>query len=131
MKAYFYGCACFGDIHYTYNGRFLENADVAFLSDEALPAYPEEFILSLYKEYKNKVIVLEQDEKGALLFDGEEEAFHFVKSVYTRPVVNTVGAGDALFSSFVHFYLKGEKPHERPEKSRGFCLVQNRRIRRR
>ena len=25
-------------------------------------------------------------------------------------MVNTVGAGDALFSSFIHFYAKGLKP---------------------
>ena len=28
------------------------------------------------------------------------------------PVVNTVGAGDALFSSFLHFYAKGYGPED-------------------
>ena len=100
------------DVHDSYNKRFLQNADVVFLSDEALPCPPEEFVLALHREYKNKAIVLGQGEKGALLFDGASQKFHFVKSVYTRPVVNTVGAGDALFSSFVHYYLKGPTPLE-------------------
>ena len=105
------------DIHDSYNERFLKNADVVFLSDEELSCQPEEFIESIHNAYKNKVIVLGQGEKGALLFDGETRKFHFVKSVYTRPVVNTVGAGDALFSSFVHYYLKGIPPYECLEKA--------------
>ena len=31
-------------------------------------------------------------------------------AVNVNEVVNTVGAGDALFSSFIHFYAKGLKP---------------------
>jgi ribokinase len=27
-----------------------------------------------------------------------------------RPIVNTIGAGDALFSAFLHFYIQGEEP---------------------
>ncbi|MBR4386625.1 MAG: carbohydrate kinase family protein [Treponema sp.] len=105
------------DIHDSYNKRFLENADLVFLSDECLPCQPEDFLLSIYKEYRNKAIVLGQGAKGALLFDGKSEKFHFVKSVTTRPVVNTVGAGDALFSCFVHYYLKGLKACECLEKA--------------
>ena len=105
------------DIHDSYNKRFLEQSDVVFLSDEGLPCCPEDFVISIYNEYKNNVIVLGQGEKGALLFDGTTEQFYFVKSVYTRPIVNTVGAGDALFSSFVHYYLKGLKPHQCLEKA--------------
>ncbi|MCR5318674.1 MAG: carbohydrate kinase family protein [Treponema sp.] len=100
------------DINDPYNKRFLENADIVFLSDEGLPCKPEEFVEELYSTYKSKVIVLGQGEKGALLFDGQTQKFHFEKSVHTRPVVNTVGAGDALFSCFVHYYLKGLSPSE-------------------
>ena len=100
------------DVHDSYNKRFLEHTDVVFLSDEGLPCSPEDFLKAMYSEYKNKVIVLGQGAKGALLFDGQTQEFHFVKSVYTRPVVNTVGAGDALFSCFVHYYLKGLSPYE-------------------
>ena len=30
-----------------------------------------------------------------------------MEAVTVRPIVNTVGAGDALFSSFLHFYVSG------------------------
>ncbi|MGP1576920.1 MAG: carbohydrate kinase family protein [Treponema sp.] len=105
------------DMHDSYNKRFLENADVVFLSDEGLPCSPMDFIETLYKEYKSKVIVLGQGDKGALLFDGIVKKYYFVSSVYTRPIVNTVGAGDALFSCFVHYYLKGLNPRECLEKA--------------
>lgn len=42
---------------------------------------------------------------------GEEKPY-FQQAVTTREVVNTVGAGDSLFSAFVHFYAKGKTPKE-------------------
>jgi ribokinase len=30
----------------------------------------------------------------------------------TRPVVNTIGAGDALFSAFIHAYAQSYDPYE-------------------
>jgi ribokinase len=32
--------------------------------------------------------------------------------VYTRPVVNTIGAGDALFSSFLDGFLRTKDPYK-------------------
>jgi sugar/nucleoside kinase (ribokinase family) len=37
---------------------------------------------------------------------------YIYKAVKTREIVNTIGAGDALFSSFVHFYSKTQNPYE-------------------
>ena len=73
------------DIHDSYNKRFLENADLVFLSDECLPCQPEDFLLSIYKEYRNKAIVLGQGAKGALLFDGERSG-RFTKAFVMRAV---------------------------------------------
>ena len=95
-----------------YNKRFLKNSDVVFLSDEKIQGNHEEFLISIYKEYKNKIIVLGQGKTGALMLDSSENKIYSIKSVYTRPVVNTVGAGDSLFSAFVHFYLKNLSPVE-------------------
>ena len=33
-------------------------------------------------------------------------------AVKTKEVINTVGAGDALFSAFIHFYAKGMEEKE-------------------
>ena len=35
-----------------------------------------------------------------------------IPPVFTRPVVNTIGAGDALFSAFLHTYARTRDPYE-------------------
>ena len=40
-----------------------------------------------------------------------------VPAVATRPVVNTIGAGDALFSCFLHEYRKSGNPYRAIRKS--------------
>lgn len=117
-KAKSFGKTVFTDVHVLsniedeYNKRFLENADVVFLSDEGISGNYEDFLLSIYKKYKNKVIVLGMGSKGAMILDEKSQKIYFVESVHVRPVVNTVGAGDSLFSCFVHFYTKGENALE-------------------
>lgn len=89
-----------------YNREFLENAHIVFLSDEGLPCGPEEFLWQLHCRYGNDILVLGRGDKGAMLYDRREEAFYDLPCIPAR-VVNTVGAGDALFSAFLHFYGKG------------------------
>lgn len=95
------------DVNDDYNREFLENADIVFLSDEALPCEPESFLFVLKTRYRMKVIVLGRGAKGACLYERETDRVTHFDCVPCRNVVNTVGAGDALFSSFVHFYAKG------------------------
>lgn len=89
-----------------YNRDFLENADIVFLSDEGLPCGPEEFLWQLHCRYGGDILVLGRGEKGAMLYDRRKDAFHDLPCVPAQ-VANTVGAGDALFSAFLHFYTKG------------------------
>ena len=96
---------CLGDIHDEYNARFLRVADIVFLSNENFIGREQDFVTSLTTGYGPSVIVVGMGDKGALLYT-KEDGFAFVPAVYTRPVVNTVGAGDSLFSSFIHFYAK-------------------------
>lgn len=100
------------DIHDSYNARFMQNADVLFLSDEGIGGSKAEFLKSIYNEYHNSVIVLGCGSQGAMMLDGKSGTLSMVSSVYTRPVVNTCGAGDSLFSCFVHEYMKGKAPLE-------------------
>lgn len=95
-----------GNIDDGYNRDFMENADILFLSDEALPCDAGEFIRRLEDRYHNSVIVIGMGAKGAMLFDKKTGEISFVDAYHRDGVVNTVGAGDALFSSFLHFYLK-------------------------
>lgn len=88
-----------------YNADYMSAADVLFLSDEKLWDSPERSAADLMQRYSPSVIVIGMGEKGAMLLekDGRPEVFPARR---TRPVVNTIGAGDALFSAFNHFYLR-------------------------
>lgn len=100
------------DAYDGYNKPFMMSSDILFLSDENLPCAPEEFIMKLEKLYHNKIIVIGQGKKGAMMYVKEENKIYQLGSVEIREVVNTIGAGDALFSSFIHYYVKGKKPLE-------------------
>ncbi len=87
-----------------YNKEFLENSDILFLSNEGCLGNEAEFIKSIQQTYHNKIIVIGCGEEGALAFDGKE--YYYEKAVAPLGIKNTVGAGDALFSSFIHYFLK-------------------------
>ena len=93
-----------------YNRDFLENADLLFLSDEALPCAPEDFLRRLHDRFRNRLIVLGQGAAGAMLLDGRSGEITRIPAYSGARVVNTVGAGDALFSAFVHCYARGLEP---------------------
>ncbi|MBO5118271.1 MAG: carbohydrate kinase family protein [Spirochaetaceae bacterium] len=95
------------NIHDEYNKDFLEKADIVFLSDELLPSSPKDFLFQLKETYGMKIIVLGQGEKGATLYSRDKDKFFRFSAVKPEKVVNTVGAGDALFSGFVFFYSQG------------------------
>ena len=98
----------FSNIDDEYNRDFLENANILFMSDEGLNGRDiKYFVLELYSRFHNDIIVVGCGSKGALLFEGKKNEFTEIPAVYTRPVVATSGAGDTLFSSFIHFFNNG------------------------
>jgi len=99
---------CLSDIYDEYNGDFISAADILFLSNENFVSREEEFVNSLKTVTNAKIIVVGMGSRGALLYLREKDKFSVFPAVYTRPVVNTVGAGDSLFASFLHFYSKTE-----------------------
>ena len=101
-----------GDIDDEYNQDFMKYANILFLSDENIKADYKKFILSIEEKFGNDIIVLGMGKKGALMYVKDENKFYELPAVDVKEVVNTVGAGDALFSSFIHFYAKGLKPIE-------------------
>lgn len=96
------------DLYDDYNREFMEAADILFLSDEGIGDDYRGFIAELERIYHNRIIVLGRGGKGAALY--QEGQFHELPAVHVGPVVNTVGAGDALFSSFLHGYAQGLAP---------------------
>ncbi len=97
------------DVEDEYDREFLKMADIVFLSDEGLPCPPEEFLWNLRQRYGSEIIVLGRGGQGAMLLR-KDGGFHSLPAVPPRQISNTVGAGDALFSAFLHFYGKGMDP---------------------
>ena len=88
----------------------MSNADVLFLSDENINENKEEFIRKLQEKYGNKVVVMGRGSDGSLML--YENKLIKMSAIGIGNVKNSCGAGDALFSCFIHFYLKGIDPIE-------------------
>ena len=110
-----------GDIDDDYNRDFMQYANILFLSDENIKSDYKEFLISIENKYNNDIIVLGMGNKGALMYVREEERFYELPAVSVGEVVNTVGAGDSLFSSFIHYYAKGLKPIDALKKAEIFA----------
>ena len=88
-----------------YNRDFLNNSSILFLSNEGCLGKEESFIKEIYNHFHNDIIVIGCGEKGAIAYVGKEDRYYHQKAVAPLGINNTVGAGDALFSSFIHYYL--------------------------
>lgn len=94
-----------------YNRDFMRYSDILFLSDENLNN-PKEFVKEIEKNFGNEIIVVGRGSRGALLYVKSSDVFYEIPAFQTRKPVNTVGAGDALLSAFVHFYIGGCSPYD-------------------
>jgi sugar/nucleoside kinase (ribokinase family) len=99
------------DIDSAYDGAFMAAADILFMSHEHLPCAPDDWIRRLWDRYGTGIAVIGLGSDGALLGVRADNAIERVPAVYTRPVVNTIGAGDALFASFIYGYHQTRDPY--------------------
>jgi acarbose 7IV-phosphotransferase len=99
------------DLDDAYNRDFMQAADILFMSHERLPCPPEEWVHRVRARYDPKVLVIGLGSGGALLSIKGDDFCEHLPAVRTRPVVSTVGAGDALFSCFVHYYSRTRDPY--------------------
>lgn len=99
------------NLHDDYNRDFMAAADILFLSHEALPTAPEEFARQILEHYPVQIVVIGLGGEGALLSVRRDGFMGRFPAVRTRPVVNTIGAGDALFSAFLHSYASHPDPY--------------------
>lgn len=95
-----------------YNGDFMRAADVLFLSDASLPCPPEDWVKQLLDRHGCPIVVVGLGADGALLSVKRDNFMERIPAVATRPVVNTIGAGDALFSAFLHGFARTGDPYE-------------------
>lgn len=100
-----------------YNADFMSAADVLFMSDELLPCPPEAWVRQVSERFGPEIVVVGLGAQGALLFVRRDHFLERVPAVRTRRIVNTIGAGDALFSAFIHAYNQGQDPYEAIQKA--------------
>jgi ribokinase len=94
-----------------YNRDFMAAADILFMSDELLPCAPEDWVKRLWDRYGTKIVVIGLGAQGALLGVRSDGFVERIPAAQTRPIVNTIGAGDALFSSFIHVFNQTRDPY--------------------
>jgi ribokinase len=105
------------DINDEYNRDFMAYSDILFLSNENILDKEHRFLEELIKTYNNKIIVIGMGVNGLLLYVRENNEIKHYSVVKTRKIVNTIGAGDALFSAFIYFYDKTKDAYYSIEKA--------------
>ena len=98
------------DLHDAYNQDYLRAATILFMSGGSLPTTPRNFIDQVAGNFPAEIIVIGLGARGAVMYTRGGAVVH-VPAVAPRPIINTVGAGDALFSAFVHSFAQGIPPH--------------------
>jgi ribokinase len=94
-----------------YNQDYLNAADILFLSDEALPDSPERVVRRIFDRFSAKIVVVGLGAEGALMGVRRDGFVGRFPAVKTREVINTIGAGDALFSAFLDRFLRTQDPY--------------------
>lgn len=97
------------DFDAAYERDFLRAADILFLSHERLPCAPQIALDALRQRFAPRIIVIGLGANGALLSEAGQPPVH-VPAVAPRGVVNTIGAGDTLFSTFIDQILRNTPP---------------------
>ena len=105
------------DVNDEYNKDFMEYSDILFLSNENILGWENIFLQELINIYSNQIIVIGMGENGLLMYVREKNEIKHYKAVRTREIVNTIGAGDALFSAFIYFFNKTNDPYYSIEKA--------------
>jgi ribokinase len=109
------------DLDDEYNQEFLASASILFLSDERLTESPEDVMCDLLRRYPAEIVVIGLGQHGALLGVRKNGFIGRYPAVHIRPVVNTVGAGDALFAAFIDRYLRTGNPYMALEAAQVFA----------
>ena len=99
------------DLNDPYNNDFMRAADILFLSHEKLPLSPQEIIQDIWQQFQTKICVIGMGKSGTLLAFKPDKFIGHYPSIITRPIINTIGAGDALFSAFIDCFAKTNDPY--------------------
>jgi len=99
------------DLDDEYNRDFMAAADILFMSDDQLTQDPEAWARQIFQRFPAEIVVIGLGAQGVLLGVRSDHFMERIPAVFTRPVVNTIGAGDALFSAFIHAFTNSRDPY--------------------
>jgi len=99
------------DLDDPYNRDFMAAADILFMSDERLPCSPEDWARQVLERYPAEILVIGLGAQGALLVVRRDGFLGRFPAYQLRPVVSSIGAGDALFACFLHHYVENSDPY--------------------
>lgn len=91
---------------------FLAAADVLYISDDDLESDHYDCIKECKEKYDPEIVIMGIGDKGVILYTKEDNSVIEYRPVKTNEIVNTIGAGNALFSSFMHYYVKTKNAKE-------------------
>lgn len=86
--------------------EFLKAANILYISDDDLDREPYECINECREKYNAEIIIVGIGKNGVILYTKQDNSILEYKPVKTNEIVNTMGAGHAMFSCFLHFYVK-------------------------
>lgn len=92
-----------------YDADYLEHAAILFLSGEHLPDAAESFARRVWDRADPDLVAVGLGSRGALVVP-RHGISTLVPAPALRPVVSTIGAGDALFAAFLHFRSRSGDP---------------------
>ncbi|MFE6309431.1 carbohydrate kinase family protein [Nocardiopsis sp. NPDC057823] len=98
------------DIDHPEQEPWLHSADVVFCSHERLPCPPRAWIRHVFDTYPGCVVAgVGCGDRGAMV-GTREGLLVTARTRLPRPLANTIGAGDALFGSFLHGWVAAGNP---------------------
>lgn len=104
-----------------YNSDFAKAAKIIFVSNENFQHHEVAFISQMQTIYPHAIFVVGMGANGALLF--KNNSFKHFQAIPPATCVNTIGAGDALLSAFVHFYNKNYEIEDALHKAMCFASL--------
>lgn len=114
-------CHVLNDVHDSFNVEFMRYADILFLSNSAIQGNEYSFIRQLADTYSSSIIVIGMGKEGAMLYRRDSDTIRHYSVPVSRSFANTSGAGDALFSCFIHYYAKEKNPEKAIEYAQMFA----------
>ncbi|MBQ1525629.1 MAG: carbohydrate kinase family protein [Lachnospiraceae bacterium] len=102
----------FTEDKYEYNRDLMELADIIYLSDDNIVTEPDDFVRKVADNTSAGIIILGQGARGLTIYSRKDDLLAHYKPVKTTEIVNTVGAGNSLFSCFLHCFVEsGDAVH--------------------